>query len=74
MNYVLNKGILLKKAEEEFSTASTEDKNIALKKVSESLENYREDILENNAKDIELAKKNNMKSGLIDRLRLDGII
>ncbi|WP_042682860.1 glutamate-5-semialdehyde dehydrogenase [Anaerosalibacter massiliensis] len=71
MNYVLNKGILLKKAEEEFSTASTEDKNIALKKVSESLENHREDILENNAKDIELAKKNNMKSGLIDRLRLD---
>ncbi|MCR2044137.1 glutamate-5-semialdehyde dehydrogenase [Anaerosalibacter massiliensis] len=71
MNYVLNKGILLKKAEEEFSTASTEDKNIALKKVSESLENHREDILENNAKDIELEKKNNMKSGLIDRLRLD---
>lgn len=71
MNYVLNKGILLKKAEEEFSTASTEDKNIALKKVSESLENHREDILENNAKDIELEKENNMKSGLIDRLRLD---
>lgn len=79
MTYISGKGIRLKKAEVELSTASTEDKNTALRKVIESLESHRKDILESNALDIKLAEKNNMKAGLIDRLkldnsRLDGII
>jgi len=79
MSYISNKGSLLKRVETELSIASTEDKNLALKKVSESLEEYRSYILESNRKDIEIAEKNNMKPGLIDRLkldndRLDGII
>ncbi|MSS42620.1 glutamate-5-semialdehyde dehydrogenase [Anaerosalibacter bizertensis] len=79
MTYISDKGRRLRKVETELSTASTEDKNRALKKVIESLENHRKDILESNALDIELAEKNNMKAGLIDRLkldnsRLDGII
>lgn len=79
MTYISDKGRRLRKVETELSTASTEDKNRALKKVIESLENHRKHILESNALDIELAEKNNMKAGLIDRLkldnsRLDGII
>ncbi|HHV26184.1 MAG TPA: glutamate-5-semialdehyde dehydrogenase [Tissierellia bacterium] len=73
MTYISDKGRRLRKVETELSTASTEDKNRALKKVIESLENHRKDILESNALDIELAEKNNMKAGLIDRLKLDNI-
>lgn len=79
MDYISHRGSLLREVETELSMASTEDKNIALKKVSESLEKHRKDILESNALDIEIAEKDNMKPGLIDRLkldneRLDGII
>lgn len=79
MTYISDKGRRLRKVEVELSTASTEDKNTALRKVIESLESHRKDILESNALDIKLAEKNNMKAGLIDRLkldnsRLDGII
>lgn len=79
MSYISDKGKLLRKAELELSTASTEEKNLALLKVCNSLEKHRKDILKGNDLDIEIAKKNNMKPGLIDRLmlddkRLDGII
>lgn len=79
MDYISHRGSLLREVETELSMASTEDKNIALKKVSESLEKHRKDILESNALNIEIAEKDNMKPGLIDRLkldneRLDGII
>lgn len=79
MKYISDKGKLLRKAELQLSTASTEDKNLALLKVCDSLEKYRKDILNSNKLDIENAKKKNMKPGLIDRLmlndeRLDGII
>src|SRR5699024_8062716 len=73
MTYISDKGRRLRKVETELSTASTEDKNRALKAVIERLENNRKDILESNALDIELAEKNNMKAGLIDRLKLDNI-
>ncbi len=71
MSYISHKGRLLRKSEVQLSIASTEDKNLALRRVCESLENNRNKILESNALDINIAEKNGMKSGLIDRLRLD---
>ncbi|HHV39051.1 MAG TPA: glutamate-5-semialdehyde dehydrogenase [Tepidimicrobium sp.] len=71
MSYIEDKGILLRKAELELSTAPTKDKNTAIEKVCESLEEHREDILKANSLDIEEAEKINMSIGLIDRLRLD---
>ena len=71
MSYIKDKGILLRKAELELSTAPTKDKNVAIRMVCESLEEHREDILKANSLDIEGAEKVGMSAGLIDRLRLD---
>lgn len=71
MSYITDKGILLRKAESELSTAPTKDKNLAIEKVCESLEKHRKSILEANLLDIEEAEKNKMAIGLIDRLKLD---
>lgn len=71
MSYITDKGILLRKAESELSTAPTKDKNLAIEKVCESLEKHRKSILEANLLDIEDAEKNKMAIGLIDRLKLD---
>lgn len=79
LTYIRDLGISLKNAEEQLSIASTRDKNIALEKVAEAIENNREEILKANHMDIEIGKKENMPVALIDRLmldneRLDGII
>ncbi len=79
MTYIKNLGISLRKAEKQLSIASTKDKNWALKKVAEAIENNREEILKANQIDIKVGKENNMPAALIDRLmlddqRLDGII
>ncbi len=79
MTYISKKGILLKKVEKQLSIASTKDKNIALKKVADSIDRNREDILKANILDIKVGRENNMSEALVDRLalddnRLDGII
>lgn len=79
MTYIKEKGMLLKNAEKQLSIASTKDKNIALEKVAQALEDNRKEILEANQMDIEMGIKNNMSEALLDRLalddkRLDGII
>lgn len=79
LTYIEEKGIALKKSENELSITSTEDKNIALKKVADAIEENRKEILLANKKDVEIARKNNTSEALIDRLilddsRLDGII
>lgn len=71
MSYIIDKCIRLKNAEIGLSQASTADKNIALQKVAETLNQNRIAILEGNALDIENARANNMPEGLIDRLKLD---
>lgn len=71
MTYIRDLGISLKNAEKQLSIASTRDKNIALEKVAEAIENNREEILKANQLDIEIGKKENMSSALIDRLMLD---
>ena len=71
MNELKEIGAILKEASKYLNKASCEEKNVALLDVSKAIRNNMGRILEANAKDIELARKNNMKEGLIDRLLLD---
>lgn len=71
MRYIKNKGILLRDAEQYLSTASTKEKNEALRNVMDSIENNKEKILEANEEDIQIGKENNMSAALLDRLYLD---
>ncbi len=70
MSEIVRKGMLLKNASNLLIKANTKDKNEALKKVSESLEEYKELILMENEKDVEQAVRMHMKESLVDRLRL----
>lgn len=79
MSYISDKGISLKKAEQELSVASTIDKNQALQEVAKSIDKNRKKILSANSLDITNARERNMTEALIDRLvlndsRIDGII
>ncbi|QEK12209.1 glutamate-5-semialdehyde dehydrogenase [Crassaminicella thermophila] len=58
------------KASEILATMDTKLKNEALYQVGLSLKEYKAFILEENKKDVEKAKKDNMKESLIDRLCL----
>lgn len=71
MSYIMDKLKLLKEAEAQISQASTREKNFALEKVAEAIDNSREEILRNNQIDIENAIKANISEALIDRLKLD---
>ncbi len=59
-----------KRAARKLATASTADKNAALLKMADSLDNNAQAILDANAKDVELAIENGTRESLIDRLRL----
>lgn len=79
MTTIKEKGKLLKSAERKLAIASTRDKNAALEKVAQSIENHRENILEANKLDLEVGKDSDMSAALLDRLaldnkRLDGIL
>lgn len=79
MTYIMEKGQKLKKSEEFMRTASTKDKNLALEKVIEAIENKRTRILQANEVDIQQGKANGLSDALLDRLyldneRVDGII
>ena len=71
MSYIMDKCKLLKNVEMELSQASTKEKNFALEKVAEAIDNNREEILSNNQLDIENARKMKISEALIDRLKLD---
>lgn len=64
-------GRILKESSKYLNKASTEEKNVALLDVSNAIRKNMDNILEANAKDIKLARENNMKEGLVDRLMLD---
>lgn len=59
-----------KRAARKLATASTADKNAALLKMADALDNNAQAILEANAKDVEKGIANGMKESLIDRLKL----
>lgn len=70
MSALIEQCMSLKKAAHVLGTVNTKAKNEALKQVALSLKKQETFILQENAKDIENAIKNNMKDSLIDRLRL----
>ncbi|MEF3254479.1 MAG: glutamate-5-semialdehyde dehydrogenase [Deferribacterales bacterium] len=68
-----------KNASRIFSTFSSIKKNDILKNIAKQIDKSRQYILAENIKDIEMAKQNNLKESLIDRLilndkRIDGMI
>lgn len=76
---IYEKGKLLKKAEGLLASATTRDKNLALKRVYEAIEENRQGILEANARDVKKGEDEGMSLALLDRLalndeRLDGIL
>ena len=61
------------------AAAETAQKNLALEKIAEAVDESRETILAANAKDLELARSNSLADALYDRLelndaRVDGMI
>jgi len=64
-------GAILKESSKYLNKASSEEKNVALLVVSKAIRNNMDKILAANAEDIKLARENNMKEGLVDRLMLD---
>ena len=70
MNYIDKIKNSIKDASRALSITSAMEKNYALKKVAVELNVMRDYILEQNAIDIENAKKSSMKESLIDRLTL----
>lgn len=65
-------GIKAKKAQRIMLTKGTKEKNEALSKIADALEENSAYIIEENKKDIENGRKNGMSESLIDRLSLDG--
>ena len=63
-------GEAAKGAEPCMRTLDTNIKNKALLAIANALESQKEYLLKENEKDITAAVKNNMKEGLVDRLRL----
>ncbi len=70
MNSLYDIGKKAKKAASYLAILKTEEKNNALLKIADALENNIDFILDANKKDIENAKKNSVKDVLIDRLLL----
>ncbi|MCT4618683.1 MAG: glutamate-5-semialdehyde dehydrogenase [Marinisporobacter sp.] len=68
---LIEKCKVLNKASSALATMDTKSKNKALQEVAMSLKEHEDFILEENRKDVEKAKSNQMKESLIDRLRLD---
>ena len=71
MNYLEDLGYKAKKASKVIGVCDTNTKNELLKEISKLLLENVEYIIEENKKDIQNAKANNMKESLIDRLLLD---
>ncbi len=74
MNMILEeltqKGKLAKSASYTLGILSTQEKNLALSAMATALQEHTDYLLQENAKDITLAKETGMASGLIDRLTL----
>ncbi len=70
MEELIKKGTLAKEASVILSTATSDSKNLALSKIAQAFLDNSSYILEENQKDIDDARKNNIGEGLIDRLTL----
>ena len=67
---LLEMGKAAKQAAFELSQLSSAQKNHALQLIAEQLEQQKDRILEENAKDIQIAKENGLTKSLLDRLLL----
>lgn len=79
MDYIKNIGSKIKEVEGQLAIKTAKEKNEALKKVAESIDKNREEIIKANNLDMENGKRENMSKALLDRLllnndRIDGII
>lgn len=73
-NSVVELGIIAKQSSMILAKASTETKNLALRKIAEELLAQKEEILSANKKDYDAAQKNGMDPSMLDRLSLQGRI
>lgn len=71
MEELIQKGKLAKKASYILSALSSKQKDSALLGIAQALRENSDYIIAENEKDIILAKENNMREGLIDRLMLN---
>jgi glutamate-5-semialdehyde dehydrogenase len=76
LNSILNN---TKEAEKELLKLTNEDRNLMLKRISETILKNKEYIIEENKKDIEIAKASGLKESMIERLtlnakRIDGLV
>ena len=69
--YMEQLGFEAKQASKVLSQSSLEQKNEALQCISDQIEEHRVEILKENQKDLESAKKKSIGSALIDRLELN---
>tara|TARA_Y100000741_G_scaffold308311_1_gene251379 strand:+ start:94 stop:1362 length:1269 start_codon:yes stop_codon:yes gene_type:complete len=69
--YMEQLGLEAKQASKVLSQSSLEQKNEALQCISDQIEEHRIEILKENQKDLESAKKKSIGSALIDRLELN---
>ena len=67
---LIEMGKAAKQAAFELSQLSSAQKNHALQLIAEQLEQQKDRILEENAKDIQIAKENGLTESLLDRLLL----
>ena len=71
MSYIEELGKKAKKASVEIASASTEQKNKALRFIADALRENKQKILDENKKDIENAKQNGISDVMTDRLMLN---
>ena len=70
MSYIEELGIAAKKAERAVTGISVQQKNAALKAISDKLLACKELIIKENARDLETAEANGMSQSMLDRLTL----
>lgn len=70
MSYIIDLGTAAKKAEKSICGISVTKRNNALQLISDKLLENKAEIISENAKDVENARKNNMTESFIDRLTL----
>lgn len=71
MDYLNNLGFNAKKASKQIAICDTATKNNVLKEIAKQLLENAEFIINQNKIDVEIARENNMKESLVDRLMLD---
>jgi glutamate-5-semialdehyde dehydrogenase len=69
--YVLNKALEAKEGASSLAKASSNQKNAALVMMAEALQKRTKELISENSKDIDFAKKKGLSKALIDRLTLN---